>query len=310
MKKYFLLGAMLFFVSALFGQQAEFYRFKLKNESPLRHKIYVEPFVNKGNNNDIDVNKIVTERFSTPFSYSIKGDKKTRNVNAWSHQKRFVPVDNPNDADVIISGTYLYNKGTETKEKLYKEKSGAYACHIPFSEPLTSNRSELTAIFKFQYKDNTSVTDTIHILNESQGGTGKVFKSVAELEEKSKSYFKSRMFRKYIGVVSMDDQWYKFKKIKIKDKALKEEFKSANQLIKEGKIKELGALYKKIYKVNPSKEVAHCIGMCYELLGNYPKALEYYKQLPDFIVKVRMKEQMKVFNYLQKMGMDLTIEEF
>jgi len=271
--------------------------------------MHLKTFINKGKTCNLDIQKILDEKFAQPYGDYGSGNKKTRNVNAWSQQNFFVPVKDQAEADVIISGTYNYNKETVVEEKILKEKSNNFASRIPYSETRTTNKVELSVIINFKYKDNSSTTDTINLSYNSEGGKANIFESPDELEQKCIKSFRSNI-TKYFKIIKCDDLWYKFTKIKIKDKALKEEFKNARELLDTKKVKELGALYKKIYNLKKTKEVAHCIGMCYELLGNYPKAQEYYKQMPDFATKVRMKNQLKVFKYLQELNMTLKLEEF
>ncbi len=72
----------------------------------------------------------------------------------------------------------------------------------------------------------------------------------------------------------------------------------------------LAVIYKKIYDAdNSNKEAAYNLGMYYELIGNYPKALTYYAIMPDFHTKMRMKNNMILFDYLNSIGANMPIED-
>ena len=112
--------------------------------------------------------------------------------------------------------------------------------------------------------------------------------------EKKLVLVSDKLFRFY----SADYVWYKFQKVKTKDKTLKEELKGASDMLAAGEIYKLGSLYKRIYEADKTnKSAAFNLAMCYELIGNYPKAQEYYSVMPDFHANVRMKENNLLSNY-------------
>lgn len=164
-------------------------------------------------------------------------------------------------------------------------------------------------VFEFKYSDGNVVTDTAYKEFVSEKKDGKGLVSLDAQKGKTRKFLE-RELSDLTKVVGVDLIWYKFPKVKVKDKALKTEYKGAKDLLKENKIKELGKLYKKIYETTQAKEAAKCIAMCYEILGNYPKAEEYHQKMPDFATKTRMKQNMEVFNYLKEMGCELELAEF
>ena len=69
---------------------------------------------------------------------------------------------------------------------------------------------------------------------------------------------------------------------------------AAKDLLKKGEYEKAGVLCKKVNDAVNSPETSAMVGICYELVGNYPKANEYYKPFNDFHVKTRMKKSMKL----------------
>lgn len=287
-----------FFQIDAFAQQGECYKRSLKSKTPLRHKIFIGEFENKGTNNDVDFGEIVREKLNEQRHSIFTKDLQI-----------FVPVDSKDEADVIVSGEYVYNNNTEVIEKPFMERSTSYASRIPYFEIRVKNSADLNFVFQFEYKDGTTAFDTLYHEDSSETSDKREIKSQVVLEEETIKTLGRRIWD-YKNIVDSEKFWVKMPKVKIKDKEMKSQYKEMRKYVEEKKFKELGAFYKKLYEQKPSDELAQCIGICYEMLGNFEKAQEYYDGASDFAINMRMKDHMELYNYLLEIGMTLPKEEF
>lgn len=298
-----ILFAFIAFISVVNAQGSDYYFHTLRKTIPLRASIFYEGLKNTGDQSCINVDSIV-------FNRIVKGASNTyAKYNTWLKTPLFKIVETKSEADVIISGDYNLDIGTKSEEKIMYETSSLYATPIPYYDMQTTNGVVINIVLKYQYKDQTTETDTIIISNKVMRKPKKKFKTINELKLKSIKNLVYTLDTKFYFIESTK-HFYKLAKIKIKDKALKEEYSTAKDLFKKGDITTLGNLYLRIYNDSPSKEAAYCLGACYEIVGNYPKAVEYYKQMPDFHTKVRMKNSMELYNYLIDIGLELPLVEF
>ncbi|MFW6352641.1 MAG: hypothetical protein ACOC2E_09650 [Bacteroidota bacterium] len=288
----------LFTATLSFAQQGEFSKWSLQRETPLRHKIFVDKFENKGSNNDVDFGQVVKDYLSEPKDTYLSKDTKI-----------FVPAQNKQEADVVVSGEYVYNNNSEVIEKSFLERSTSYASRVPYFEIRVKNSADLNLVFHFNYKDGTSATDTLIHEEFSETSDKGELKSQVVLEENTLKEVRNRLFT-YTDITDYDRYWVKMPKIKIKDKELKSQYKEMSKYLKEGKVKELGAFYLKLYEEKQSQELAQCIGICYDLIGNYEKAEQYYEGLNDFATNIRMKDQLELDNYIRELGVTISVEDF
>jgi len=305
-----LLSLFIIIISSILvqAQQAEYYSYTLKNITPLRSKIFYKPLNNTGINNDINIDSIVYHYIENLANKTYGSSKKAMNSNLWLLSPLFSMTENENEADVIIDGTYHLDKVIQSTEKLLYESSSNFASPIPYFEIESINMVDLNIILNYKYKNNI-VTETIFIAHESKRSHRAKQKTINELVLKCNKSLKLSLYDKF-DFINRKVHYYKFPKVKIKDKVLKEEYKNAKDLLKNGDIIKLGNFYKRVYNNNKTKEAAYCLGACYELIGNFPKAQEYYKQMPDFHTKTRMKNSMLLYDYLLEIGTKLQLQEF
>ncbi|MFW6249052.1 MAG: hypothetical protein ACOC4J_04705, partial [Bacteroidota bacterium] len=208
-----------------------------------------------------------------------------------------------------LSGEYVYNNNSEVIEKKFLERSTSYASRVPYFEIRVKNSADLNLVFHFTYKDGTSATDTVKHEEFSETSDKGEVKSQVVLEENTLKEVRNTLYH-YTNIIDYENYWVKMPKIKIKDKELKSQYKGMSKYLKERKVRELGAFYMKLYEDKQSQELAQCIGICYELIGNYEKAEQYYKGLNDFATNIRMKDQIELDNYIRDLGVNIPVEEF
>lgn len=299
--RYTILLLVCHFVSIIaMAQSVEVRKYYLESNhetyKPMRHKFYFKSFDNKGK-----VKHEKTEQYIQEYFKDKSICNNTSNKN-WLKQELFCSLSSESEADVVVSGTYSYTCGANVFEKRMTEKTGT--ARLPYFEDMTKNAADLKIILSFSYKDGTpSVTDTISITKASEK------KSLGELEADIDKAVKFKIAY-YFDATDAKSQYINLPKVKIKDKALKEEFASVKGLLKNGEYVKAGVICKKVNGIVNSPASSVMVGICYELLGNYPKANEYYKSVNDFHIKSRMKKSMKLLNYAESIGYTPEFVEF
>lgn len=316
MKKQIYLSLVLVLFSFLnlqvLAQSVEYYQFKLERETKIRgSKIFYEGLKNNGDESQIDVGKMAEDYLGFYFNtYSGIKKKKIQNHISWMTNQRFEKAKDKASADVIVGGYYIIKTGANVEEKLFYERAQNVGGSIPFYEIRQTNRAEVTAVISYTYKDNSVAYDTINCAFEYERKPKTKYKSIDDLLAKCKKSLETELYNTF-KFYSYDYVWYNFKSVKTKDKELKAELKTVKDLLNNGKIKDAGSIYLRVYELDHKNlAAAFNVAQCYELLGNYPKANEFYLKSPDFHAKVRMKSNMKLFEYLNNIGAKMEIEDF
>lgn len=294
------------------AQSIQCEQFKFDTETKIQgSKIFFEGLQNKGDESQIDVSGIVEEYMKFYFhSFSGVEKKKIQNHVSWTVNPLFSKVNDKESADVVVGGYYIIKTATDIEEKLLYERVQNVGAAIPYFEVRQINRAEVMAVISYTYKDNSVDYDTINTAYEYERKPKTKYKSIDDLLANCESSLKSALY-KNVHFFSVDYVWYNFKSVKTKDKALKEELKSVNDLLNSGEIGKAGSIYLKVFELdNTNLEAAFNVAQCYELIGNYPKANEYYQKSPDFHAKVRMKSNMILFDYLKSIGANVTVVDF
>ncbi len=229
---------------------------------------------------------------------------------SWLVRSWCCPVETESEAAVLISGSYVYSYGTDAHETVYRESVSAGSPTIPYFTSEKTNYADLMVILNFSYTDGSpAVSDTLHLRKESVLKPGKSYfkvdQLVKQLEDETRSAIGGYRF-----FVDRKTALLNLPSVKIKDKALREDYKSLKSLLQEGEYMEAGKLARKLYQAEQIPELSVALGMCYELVGNFPKAQEYYAAKPDFHIKVRMKKNMEMLEAAQRLGYHPEFIEF
>lgn len=315
MKNKLYLTAVLFLISFnsnVVAQSFEYEQFKLEKETKIRgSKIFYDGLKNQGDESQIDVSKIAEKYLGFYFNtYSGVAKKNIQNHISWTNNPLFEKANDKASADVIVGGYYIIKTGADIEEKIFYETVQNVGGAIPFYEIRQINKAEVTAVISYTYKDNSADYDTITRTYEYERKPKTKYKSIEDLLAKCEESLKIDFYSTF-KFYSKDYVWYNFKSVKTKDKELKEELKTVKDLLKNGELKKAGSIYLRAYELdNSNLEAAFNVAMCYELIGNYPKATEFYLKSPDFHAKVRMKSNMIFFDYINKIGANVKLVDF
>ncbi|MCT4589073.1 MAG: hypothetical protein N4A71_14720 [Carboxylicivirga sp.] len=270
---------------------------KIANTHFTKTKYYLKSFKNTCSQQNKTLEETV-EEYLKKSHWSVDEKK------PWINQPWILPLENESDADIILSGTYNYTCKAIEGESVYKEKIGTQ--RLPYFVTSIENKVDLDIVFTFDYKDGSpSQTDTLSWHKKSLRAPGKKFTPLDELEQDVTKYAVSKI-KFYTNLKSSDKVVLNFPKVKFKDKALKTKYASIKTLYKERKYLDAANLINSLYQQQPSPDLAHALAISYELIGNFPKAAEYYKIKTDFHANVRMKQNNKLLDYAKSLGYEPT----
>lgn len=279
------------------AQATTAYQSYLKSEAKkgiYRHLYYIKSFNNEGKIAVPEIEKKVLE----------VSDYASSKTKLWYRKPFYVQTNNESEAQLIIAASYQINETiTEDDKKVYKRE-------MPYTVYFKKHTSSAKVIVHYNYTDGSpSIIDTIKIEHVSKELPWKSFKKPSELELKTKNSLEHAIPK---GSVPMETKEVRiiFPKVKIKDKILKEEYAGIQKLLKDNKFVEAGQLCKKVYESRKSPEASAALGLCYELVGNYPKAEEYIKPLKDFHMLSRIRKNMKLVKFAKSIGYEPEFIEF
>lgn len=305
--RYFIIVLAFFAVNALKAQQTVQRIPVFEEESAEKSKLtkgnfYLESLNNIGGATSSEVEKIINNTFAA------KGEEENSGNVRWFYDRWLKSIPNKEEAASYIKIDYSYANGAEVKEILLKEKSGNP--RLPYFLTTKINFVDIQVILTINYADGSPTAyDTINIYKESKLIPGKKYKSVETLNEWGLQQLKWRIDDQ-INFVNPEEVQFVFPKVKIKDKALKAKYKEVKVYLKNGDYQKAGAIVKRVYEAEQKPEQAQALGLCYELIGNYPKAAEMYKISSDFHIKVRMKKNMKMLKFAKSMGYEPQFMDF
>ncbi|MDD2635576.1 MAG: hypothetical protein PHW82_08775 [Bacteroidales bacterium] len=245
---------------------------------------------------------------------SIAFNQKLTDFNPWMRTNLYSTTENIDEATYVISGDYMF---TTNQSKSYNEKTAAESAdsipfvYYEFEERSTANVTGRVIITDTETNSEVANIPFSKVLNDEdkktmqQASAKDPHNFIAALSDDFVKAFKYR----FSAVKSTYK--YDFPKIKPKNKDLRKEFRQYKRDLKDladaGKLKELYTMYLEIQQKEDSPEVNECIGMCYEIVGNYTQAKTYYDKCDSQTSKNRIVEQINIQKRLLDFG--FTINE-
>ncbi|WP_421919136.1 tetratricopeptide repeat protein [Marinifilum sp.] len=304
MRKIITILSLILFAGVSMAQEVFAPAFKMTKEPMLGAKIYLEPSIITGDKLPFDLDSLLQSNLKSGHWVNMPSGKALRMDKHWRYMKFYSLVDHKAEADVVIKPSLNYVAQSEMVDKRLCEFKGRGGVKIPFKEIRATNSLNATLLLQITRKNKSAITDTIVFHAKSELKKGKRLIPITEMNERFVKYIclqlydlnhfaKCEMFR------------FRFPKVKVKDKDLKDALKTVQSLLNEAKLSEVANIYRKIIERQSSPEAHLCLGMCYEIAGDYQKAQEEYKHKADFHIKTRMKYNMQVYNYFKSIGIRL-----
>jgi len=304
MKKTLLLLSMILFCGVSMAQEIFAPSFKMIKEPLLRPKIYIESTVVSGNKLPFDMDTLLKSKLESGYWVNSPAGKGLRLENHWRNMKLYSITASKKEADVIVQPLLYYVSKSEKIDTWLHEFNGRAGVKIPYKEIRAVNSLDVNLILNLKYKDKSTSSDTISFETKSVLKKGTKLISLEVMNEKLVKYIGLQLYYlKHFAECRMVR--YRFPKLKIKDKELKNDVKIIQALLKEAKLSEVANIYREIIAKEPSPEAHLCLGICYELAGDIKKAEAEFKHKIDFHIKIRMKTNKQIYDYFQSIGISL-----
>jgi len=318
-KRYFFLLMLACISLQMHSQSVKSYILQSPQKALLNvQDIYVDGFVNEGQGFD-NLKDIVKNGLKYAYSndhYGISDAETKFRYNPWAKTDLYTITDDKEKAQAIFTGKYKAAGDENSSDKLVatKEQQGFYY-QIPYSyyEYSASANLAYTGSMDVFKKDLNKVVYTIPLEKNDQFEKKATYKKpnspgLNGISNSVAQKIQTEVIAQFVP--SLVAVTYEFEKIKEKDKTFKEDIKNARKLIKDDNIKEAGALYKKIYDGTNDVNAALNTAMCYEMIGNYTKAKEYYEKTGNQKNVDRIIQLIAVRDLYIKLGREVVEGEF
>ena len=196
MRKLKLLIALIIIATSSWAQEGQFYQFVLRHETKVKgSKIFIKDLVNKGKENQIDVNSIFKEATDYYFAtFSGNKEKHIQNHISWTKESPiFTRASSEADADVVMGGFFTLTTKVDLEEKLLYERQANVGGAIPYYEIRQTNNTYLQLIISYTYKDKSVDYDTITITNSYERKPQTKYQSIENLLEKTKGKLQAEL---------------------------------------------------------------------------------------------------------------------
>ena len=282
--------------------------------------VYVKSLTNNGTEVP-DFGDKYAESLTTILKRETYGMKENAaRINPWQTTKLYQIAESETEADFIIGGEYKFEFSSKTtiKEMFIKEAHESLKIKLPasFYHYFTKNEASLEGKMVITKKDG-SIFATIPFAEKKYDSGSSTLPDKPKV--KSASSFLDHLT--YYGidkptsalVTHLKNEGVKFKNLKTKNKEIKNEYKDLDKqvgkLIKANDVNGAGKVLFQIATLEESENVFYNIAACYEAIGNYTKAKEYYDKSGDKSGIKRINEQISTQDKLKSLGISITENE-
>jgi len=311
----------LLYGTTLTAQRIEFYTYNLPTQLlPTGGKVYVQDLVNTGTS-EAEYGNLYARHLIGALKSSSHGlNKDVKLYNPWLTTKLYEVVDNADEADYIIGGDY---KITSSSDESYQENWIAETdTELKNKLPICYYKHTMTNVANIEgklvvSKKDGSPIDLFPLTFSSKDSDTKIMKKATAKNVSKLIGNVSNMGinkYKYAFTPSLEIEKYKFQNVKTKNKEIKADFKEIDKqieaLIKIGDFNETGKKYLELAAKEESEDVNQNIAVCYEIIGNFTKAKEYYIKAADKNGLARITKMIKVQDQLRAFGITIIENEF
>ena len=285
-------------------------------------KVYVEDFANKNNDN---------ATFGKAYATAIKNALAAERVavgnvgkihNPWITTKVYEITDSKDAADYIITGDYEVGSSSSSSNKaVYIAETGSVTPKIPvcYYDYTISNSATIKGNLHVTAKGQATPMKSLPI--DVNKGSSKTKAMEQPDVESASSYIAAaekeaiQKYQYYFSPV-IKSKTYKFNKLKAEDKAQKKTFKQYTSDLKDmadkNDIMSMGKLYKSIttMQLKDMQEGYMNMAMCYEIIGNYTKAKEFYEKAGDKSAIAEIKKLISNRDKLAPLGLNVVENDF
>jgi tetratricopeptide (TPR) repeat protein len=286
--------------------------------------ICIKPLINLEDSTNNTFGKKYSEKFKTAFTNPIIGKKAgVKMFNPWYTTEIYDLTENEADAKYVITGEYSSSSSSSTTSKEYitAETSSSNDPKIPFvfyeytSTTAGSVNGKLTV---FQSSSNQIVKEYPFEKSNSDSKSQylKSIKSTSKssLLKKSKDQAISQhilAFSPYFNVYT-----FNFENIKSDDKDYNKELRKQRKELKDyanaGQLEKLALVYIDMLTkdIKNTEDLHYNLGMCYEMLGNFTKAKEYYDKSTNSEAIKRINTLIQYRDIYETLGIEIIENDF
>ncbi|MCT4613525.1 MAG: tetratricopeptide repeat protein [Marinifilaceae bacterium] len=306
MKNYILLVIAVFFIGNLNAQKLNTYKLVMPEYSlPAGSKIYIDDFKSSSPDKLTKFNESIKAQLKNQLTNDYTANIK--NIIPWVSRNLYTIVDNKSEATHIISGRYSYNIGekqtSQSTKKLYVQKKDGvrtknadggedvkvipmYAHYYIFKQSQEYGFSGKLELIDMAGKVLLT-RDLSKKMNDEKNST---IEKKGEIDSKmninslANSIVNNPNITQFL-CVGLQKNSIGMKRIKkISDKSAKKAIKSKVKEVKKilrsnpAAAHQAGRIYKSMLELCSTPEILYNIGACYYAIGNYTKAIEYFKK--------------------------------
>jgi tetratricopeptide (TPR) repeat protein len=286
--------------------------------------VYVKPLVNLKDSAQDSFGKAYSNSITNALNNPAIGKKSgVKMFNPWYTTRIYSTTENEAEAKYIISGEYSMatNTSASFKEHVSHETSSSKDPKIPFvfyeyisgTSASVSGKISLYQVssqqivkeYPFDQSNSDSKSQYLNVVSSA---------SISTLLEKSedqaiRQHFLA--FSPYFNVFT-----YSFENIKSDDKEYNKELRKQRKDLKDyadaGQLEKLAIAYIEMLDKNieNTEDLNYNLGMCYEMIGNFTKAKEYYYKSNNSEAKQRIDILTQYKDIYQKLGVEIIEKDF
>lgn len=286
--------------------------------------VYIKPLTNLKDNNENSFGKKYATRLTNAFNNAGLGKKSgVKMFNPWYTTKIYSITENEADAKYVIGGEYTTSSSSSatSKEHVTAETSSSNNPKIPyvFYEYISNTSGNISGKLTLYQKSSNKIIKEYPFEKNNADSKSQYLKTTSSASESSllmKSEEQavdqhSLAFSPYYTVFTYD-----FENVKSDDKDYNKELRKLRGDLKDfadaGQLDKLALAYIEMQSksIKNPEDLNYNIGMCYEMLGNFTKAKEYYDKSTKNDAKKRIDILIQYRDIYKKLGIEVIEKDF
>jgi tetratricopeptide (TPR) repeat protein len=286
--------------------------------------VYIKPLTNLKDSTNNAFGKEYANTLKNVFNNAAIGKKSgVKMFNPWYTTKIYDLTENEADAKYVISGEY----------STHTAASASYKEHIT-AETSSSNNPKIPFVFyEFESKTSGSVNGKLTLYQRSSDQIVKEYPFEKSNSDSKSQYMESVKSESMFTLLSKSEEQaidqhilafspyysvytYNFEKIKSDDKDYNKELRKQRKDLKDyadaGQLDKLALAYIEMLgkDLKNPEDLYYNLGMCYEMLGNFTKAKEYYDKSTNSDVIKRIDILLQYKEIYEKLGIEVVEKDF
>ncbi len=286
--------------------------------------VYIKPLTNLKDSTNNAFGKEYANTLKNVFNNTGIGKKSgVKMFNPWYTTKLYDLTENEAEANYIISGEYksFTNSSNSHKEHITAETSSSNDPKIPF------------VFYEFESKTSGSVSGKLTLYQSSSEQIVKEYPFDKSNSDSKSQYMETVKSESMFTLLSKSEEQaidqnilafspyysvhtYNFNNIKSDDKDYNKELRKQRSDLKDyadaGQLEKLALAYIEMLdkSIKNPEDLYYNLGMCYEMLGNFTKAKEYYDKSKDSDSINRINKLIQYRDIYKSLGIEIIEKDF